>query len=220
MRKILLIEDRFKRQQDLLDGQGVSLDKYNDILDNKIGDEYLSFNQEIKDDNFNLNSYEVIIAHESIFKEDNRVILNKLRNYCKAKNKPLVLFSGNNEDSYLNEGYEELGLISTKLYSENLVLFLDDFRKENCNILILSYGRHWKTNVMLNVLERISYFISVNSDNDIDYDDFKNTTKSYLLDSLEVEFYKVIRDGSWIDLSEIIKYKEDIITHIKEMIDD
>lgn len=221
MKKILLIEDRTKRQNDFLSELNIDLTHYESILDNKIDSQYSQFLQEIKDNTFNLNIYEIIIAHESIFIGENRVVLNKLKAYCKVNKKTLVLFSGSNSNSYNNEEYEELGLISSDLYSENLVLFLEEFQKGNKNILILSYGKQWKLNIVLNILEKVFLFIELHKDeDDIDFDEFQNFSQSYLLNNLEIGFYNLEVDGSWVNLSEIIKLKENILEHIKEMADE
>ncbi|MBD3842087.1 MAG: hypothetical protein IE909_09425 [Campylobacterales bacterium] len=67
----------------------------------------------------------------------------------------------------------------------------------------------------------MSFFIDTNKDEDVDYDEFVNSTKSDLLNNLNIDFYKMKLDGTWIDnRSEIIKLKDDILKHIKEMADE
>lgn len=220
MKKILLIEDRLKRQRDLLGKLNIDLEEFSEILDNQIIDGDNNLLEDIKNDKFDFTEYSVIIAHESIFADNHNTAMSKIKKYCKIEQKPLVLFSGNNSNSYNNEDCEELGLISTDLYSKNLVLFLEEFRKNDINILILSYGKRWKLNIVLNVLEKVSLFIDTNTDEDIDYDEFKNFTKSDLLSNLKLNFYEMETEDDEVSRDEIVKFREDIITHIKEMADE
>lgn len=221
MRKILLIEDRSHRQKDFLRLSNINLNDYTDILDNKIDNKYEEFIKDIQNDSFDLSIYDVIIAHQSIFINDFKLMLGKLKNYCKDNHKKLVLFSGGNEISYINDEYEELGLSSEDFYSQNLKLFLENFKQNKINIRILSFGNKWKLNIILNVLEKISLFIETNNDEDIDYDEFVNNTKANLLNNLEIKFYQMKIDETWIDSkSEILKLKEDLIEHIKVIADE
>ncbi len=221
MRKILLIEDRSHRQKDFLRLSNINLNDYTDILDNKIDNKYEEFIKDIQNDSFDLSIYDVIIAHQSIFINDFKLILGKLKNYCKDNHKKLVLFSGGNETSYINDEYEELGLSSEDFYSQNLKLFLENFKQNKINIRILSFGNKWKLNIILNVLEKISLFIETNNDEDIDYDEFVNNTKANLLNNLEIKFYQMKIDETWIESkSEILKLKEDLIEHIKVIADE
>jgi hypothetical protein len=220
MKKILLIEDRSQRQKDFLEKINIDLNDYADILDNKIDDDYLQFIQDIHDNNFDLDNYEVIIAHNSIFIGENSEILSKLKTYCKEKKKPLVLFSGNDDKFYNKSEYEELGISSSQLYSENLKIFLEEFQKENINILILSFGKKWKLNIVLNCFDKINMFIKKNQDeniDDIDIDEFFNETKFQELNSLNIDFYQMEVEDNWVYLCEIIKLKDDIYSKIEEM---
>lgn len=221
MKKILLLEDRGQRQMDLLNKANVDISQYNHVLENIIGKKYSEFIEKIKSDSFDLFPYGVIIAHDSIFSGDeNRNILIKLKNYCKATNASLVLFSGGISNAYINEEYEELSLISTDLYSLNLKLFLDEFQKGNKNVLILSYGKHWKLNIILNILEKVSLFLEKNNDQDIDYDEFKNFTHSNLIENLDIKLYEMDVENNWIYRTEIVKFHNDILKHIKDMVDE
>lgn len=220
MRKILLIEDRAHRQNNFLEQVNINLDDYKDIIDNKINDKYEEFIKDMQSDNFDLSVYDVIIAHQSIFINEYKEILGKLKNYCKNYDKALVLFSGGNETSYINDEYEELGLSSDVFYSQNLNLFLDDFKLKNINIRILTYGNKWKLNIMLNVFEKIGFFLNKNDDIDIDYDEFINDTKANMLNNLDIKFYAMTINNDEVLESEIVKLKDDILNHIKEMTDE
>jgi len=221
MKKILLIEDREERQKNLLQLVNINLNKYKNILDNIIEDRFITFIKDINNNSFDFSPYDVIIAHQSIFIEDKRDILSKIRDACE-KGKRLVLFSGDKEiSSYSDSSYEELGLSSKKLYSKNLELFLEAFQKGEINIRIIAFGTHWKANIMLNVLEKINLFIETNSDEDIDYDEFLNTTGFLSMNNIDIELYKMKLDDNWVDnISEIIKLRDSLKTIIKELADE
>ncbi|WP_121628763.1 hypothetical protein [Poseidonibacter antarcticus] len=220
MKKVLLIEDRPKRQKDFLESANIDLETYSDVLDNKIDSDFTNFMLKIKKDDFDLNIYEVVIAHQSIFINEDRVILGKLQSYCKKNKKSLVLFSGGNETSYSREDYELLHLSSEDFYSKNLILFLEDLRQDSINIRILSFGKQWKLNIILNILENVNIFIDNNADEDIDYDDFANKTKINLILGLDKKFYEMKIENNWVYLTEILKLRDSIINVVKELADE
>ena len=98
MKKILLIEDRAKRQQLFMDETGINLSDYDDILDNQIDEDYY---KQILDDKAELTKYDIIISHKSV--GDNSKVIDKLREHCKNTAKPLVLFSGGISANYFND---------------------------------------------------------------------------------------------------------------------
>lgn len=93
MKEILLIDDRAKRQKELLNNSNVDINSFLEILDNKIDNEYERFLEEIMNDTFILSNYEVIIVHQSIFQiDENKVWLKKFKEHCKKNNCSLVFF--------------------------------------------------------------------------------------------------------------------------------
>ena len=148
MKKILIIEDRTKRQHEFITETKINLNDaiYENILDNKTDDKYLDIFANLKNDTFDFDDYSVIISHKSAFENENSVILSKLETYCKNNNKILVLFSGGIDTNYYlkDDEYEHIELNSKTLYSENIKLFLEDFKDGNLNPLILCYGNRWK----------------------------------------------------------------------------
>ena len=141
MKKILLIEDRLERQKLFMDDTKIDLTSYSDILDNITDNKYKILLEQLKNDTFNFDAYETIISHKSAFHDDNRSILNKIKNHCKFGEKQLVLFSGGITANYYdNAEYEFMELNSKIFYSNNLKLFLEDARKNKPNLLILSFG--------------------------------------------------------------------------------
>jgi hypothetical protein len=223
MKKILLIEDRTDRQKDFLDKLDISLDDYSDILNNKIDDKFKECIENIKNDNFDFGLYDVIIAHESIFIDDNRTILSKIENYCKESHKPLILFSGGNSaDSFDNSQYQKLTLNSQTLYSQNITIFFDEFKKDNNDIFILQFGTKWRVNILLNGFEILNNFIKENDKERVLLNRFKSYNSEFLnkISSLNIELYDYQIEKNKIYMSEIIKLKDDIYSHIEAMADE
>lgn len=216
MKKVLLIEDITKRQSN------IKLEPYKEVLDNSIEDNYLKTYNSLKDDSFDFSKYDIILCHKSAFFNDVAKIISKLENYCNDTQTSLVLFSGGiDTSSYFNNNYEQLSLNDADFYSENLTLFLDEYKKDNKNILILLFGTRWKLNIILNVFDKMNYFIGINKDKkDIVYSKFVTNTEINLLDNLDIEFYKMEIEDNWVYMSEIIKLRDDIKNKIEELVDE
>ncbi len=225
MKKILLIEDIQSRQEEFLKEVDIELDKdeYKNKLDNKIGDEYTNVFHQLKENTFNYEEYSMFILHASAFEPHRTEIIFKIEEYCKKYTKPLVYFSGGKEVNNYSaiEGLEKLELNTKVFYSKNLKVFLDNYNDKKPNILMLSYGDQWKTNIILNVLEKINIFIE-NNDNKDDavFSLFKNFTKLDQLNQLEYNYMKVLaEEEGWIYLKDIIKLKNELYMKIKELTD-
>ena len=147
MKKILLIEDRAKRQEHFIDDTGVDLSKYSDILDNETDKNYYEL---ILNEGINLSQYDIIISHKSI--GGNSKVIDKLKEHCKKTNTPLILFSGGIAANYYNDddNFIEMEINSKTFYSQNLEIFLKAVKSENENILMLAYGKRWELNILLN----------------------------------------------------------------------
>ena len=96
MKKIVLIEDRHKRQELFIQQSGFDFEKYKHILDNfTISDDC---EETVKNliDYLDFLIYDVVICHKSVeckgIDNSNERILNKITNYCKDNQKTLVLF--------------------------------------------------------------------------------------------------------------------------------
>jgi len=214
---ILLIEDRADRQKYFMSEAGIDLNKYSDILDNRIKSKYNEFVEKIKDDTFDLGKYTVIVSHKSAFKDDSIHILQKLENYCRQHNKSLVLFSGGTDTNYYeNIDFELLELNSKLFYSNNLQLFLDEMEEGNFSILTLAYGKQWKLNILLNVLEKINLQIAANSD--LHYESFRLDTTYDLLEDIDVKLYLPIVENDTISIDEMKKVSSDLEQYIKKVV--
>ncbi len=214
---ILLIEDRVDRQKYFMSEADIDLDRYSDVLDNMIKSKYHEFVQKIKADTVDLDKYTVIVSHKSAFGDDNIRILQKLENHCRQYNKPLVLFSGGTDTNYYeNIDFELLELNSKLFYSDNLQLFLDETKEDTSNILTLAYGKQWKLNILLNVLEKINLQITANIA--LDYEEFQLDTNSDLLDDIEVKLHVPIIKNGAISIDEMKKVGLDLEQYIRKVV--
>ena len=211
MKKILLIEDRSQRQKLFENETGIKLKDYENILENKIEEEYRLFVSLLQSGDFDFTPYQVIISHKSAFGDDNILLLDKLKQYCKSSQKILVLFSGGLSSSYYDDNeFIHIELNSKLFYSQNLELFLQSAEQSQEHIMMLSYGKYWKVNILLNVLEKINYFININQEEDILYEEFSNEVELSRLNQLNLNQYQPKIDGNWIDLEEIFKLRDNI----------
>ena len=217
MKKILLIEDREERQRLFSNETKIDLDIYSDILDNAIYERYNEVLAELKNNTFNFDQYDVIITHKSAFGEDNQIILSRIQTYCKKNNKILILFSGGIVANYYdNSEYELMEINSKDFYSENLKMFLEGNNYEN--ILILSYGKEWKLNILLNVFEKINYFLGEHSEEDILFDTFSNEVNLQLLHKLKVPYYQPNIENGWVYRVDLEKIYLSIDEEIKKKV--
>jgi len=201
MRNILILEDRKFRQ----DSYNINLLQF-DCVKN-ITEEFSDDKKDCQEfldkfliTNDIMDTYSVIMVHESIYPDKNIEIIRSIKAYCKKNNKQLVLFSGGNNKFYSNN---ILTLDSKEFYSKNLELFLADCIKNNPNLLILGYGEYWKLNILLNILERINIFTNINNNEEVaDSQDFYEECKISMLTGL-VEY-----DNLQIDENEDILFSE------------
>lgn len=161
MKKIILLENNIKRQQDVQ----LNCEK---ILGNE------NCNQELEkfmEDNSIFNQYDVIIIHENIYLESERKkLFNELESYCNEKY--LVKFSGHNSQASLNK---KLLSLSAKTLYENIEEYLKENENSQANILILAYGKYWDLNKLLNVLQELNLFIEdFKEDDEVDFDEFED----------------------------------------------
>lgn len=220
MKKILLIEDRQTRQQLFMNHTNIDLNEYRDILDNRTGQAYNEVYDSFQNGDFDFDDYAMVIVHKSAFNGDTQEVLYGIENECKNRAIPLVLFSGGITANYYEEekSFKKLELNSKDLYSQNLKMFLENYRKSgNIGLLMLSYGQRWKLDIVLNCMEKINIFIETHKDEeDILYDEFVNHTEFHLLESLKVQYYKPTIENGWLYLSEVEKIALSIALYIKE----
>ena len=219
MKKILLIEDREKRQKLFINRTDINLAEYQDILDNITGEKYEKLYNDIKENQFDFSEYALIMIHKGAFNGDNQEIHFQIKNFCKEKGIPLVLFSGGATNYYNKEEIELIEIKSEDFYSKNLQLFLDNFRKNGAiELLMLSYGNNWKLNIILNSLEKINQFIAQTQEEDVLYDEFINATDIHLLEKIDFNYYQATIEDGWVYLDDIKKIATSIKKYVKEYV--
>jgi len=144
MRKVLLIEDRPRRQLQFL--TETQFDSLNEIenLNTPNADECVKFIARINEQDANLKQYDLIIVHKSSLNQTGLTFLNSIK-------KDLILFSGGlSQIVYQFEDFPMLSVNSTDLYNSNFVEFLKKYIEGNVNSLSeLVYGEKWKLNILL-----------------------------------------------------------------------
>ena len=202
MKKIALIEDRYKRQAHFLEQNLINLEDYEDVLENFIEEKASNILENISNDSFDFREFDIIVCHKSV--ENNTVILGNLKDYCKKHQKTLVLFSGGISVNYYdNSEFELLELNSKTFYSQNLLLFLKSIKTNNEDIMMLCYGEQWKQNIVANVLEKTNLFIF-----DIK-NGFENTANFQIAANLSKIDYKFYEPKEKI-FDEIVQFKESL----------
>lgn len=214
MKKIILIEDRHKRQELFTSESDFDFEEYAQILDNIIEDDFYRLANEILNDSFSLSKYDIIICHKSIqLKENNgsnSVIISRLKEYCKQHKKILIFFSGGiSANFYDNSEFELLEVNSKTFYSKNLSLFLNAVKIENEDIMMLCYGEKWKQNIVANVLEKINLYTQKEQET-IVFTNFKNFTELEKLKKINFSFYQMQVNNDFVTLAEILKFRQNI----------
>ncbi len=192
---ILLLENKTIRATE----SKIDFSSYNDIM------EIVSTDEECDDllDSFLcdptvFNKYQIIMIHESIYREEwRKELFKKLENYCEDKS--LVKFSGSNTSALVtNESLQ----LSDKNFYTNLEFFLQMYRDNKSNILMLAYGRYWDLNPLLNYLEKLNLFIeNIDTEKEIRSSKFK---QDFGLFSLK----RILKDEEYQLLLENIDFKD------------
>ena len=214
MKEIVLIDNLTNRQKDFFTEFNIQIDKYSDILDNMINEEYESISKSFEKGIFNLN-YKIIMLHESAFdSEKNGIIIRKLQRYCIDNSKSLVLFSGGATRITYNK-QEKFIKLQKSVFYKNLELFLKEFSPNNANMLMLAYGKEWKAVFYKEIHKSIKDYIRKNkNEKDVPFISFKTELG---LKSLPSEFgvEKLADANSYISLSEIKKFNQNLYEIIK-----
>jgi len=219
MKKILLIEDREKRQQLFIQEHNLDFSNYEDILINAVNEKYIEVSNQLKEDKFDFNKYSMIITHKSAFENDNSEIIEKLKQGCKITKIPLVFFSGGIDENFYNNSnnYEFVILNSKVFYSKNLEIFLNAYKNHNENILMLLYGEKWEINIALNVLEKLNIFLEIDNEEEIYYDDIADYID--LLKNTSFKFKELkVNEYDEVNREEVINFKNQIYKYIEESV--
>jgi hypothetical protein len=161
MKKVLLIEDRFKRQEKFKEKLGINLEDYSDVLDNAIYERYEEVYDLLKNNKLNFSSYDIILVHKSAFGDKNSTITAYIEQKCKELSIVLIYFSGGIDANYYKkeDNFKLFEVNSTTLYSVNITLFLEACRKDTLKPALILYGKHWKINVLCNSLQKLNKYI-------------------------------------------------------------
>lgn len=209
--KILLIEDRVeKRQQKLLKKYETNLDEYEDIL------KQVEKEEELQEEN--LSNYNMIICHKTAFDGN---FTNVIKDNALKNKIPLVFFSGEiDNSSYQNIDYE-FCQVNDELFYKNIKLFLDDVKNDNLNVLILSYGKLWKLNILCNVLEKLNILIEKNRDEKfIDYGDVTLKINFDSISKVYDHYYQVVIEDDETTIEELLKLKDDLSNTIRKFVNE
>ena len=221
MKKVLLIEDRFKRQEKFKEKLKINLEKYNDVLDNAVYEGYEEVYSFLKNHNLDFSPYDIVLVHKSAFGDENSTISAYIEQECKKMSIMLIYFSGGIDANYYKkeDNFELFEVNSTTLYSENITLFLEVYRNGILAPGLILYGKHWKINVLCNQLNKLNIYIEQLKDND-ELENFFYEDNSYLQDILfkmeDIEFYKPKPINEEISKDEMKKLRDSIRYNIEK----
>ncbi len=219
MSRILLIENRTLRQKRFFNETRIEIESYGDILENAIDEGYQKILDELQKDTFDFDVYSIIVSHKSAFDDYDTSLISKLEKYCQDTQKTLVLFSGGIDANYYlkDDDFELLEVNSKVFYSQNLKIFLEDFRNGNFQPLTLSYGNRWKLNILLNVLESLNVYLEKMEKEKVLYTVFlRDNPDMKTMETLDMAFYEPLIEDRKISKVEMLKFKESVLKYINE----
>jgi len=151
LKKILLVEDRPERQEQYIPEGKEGVQKLMNIkgLSCLIGHDCKTHLETLKTNTSILDEFDLLIYHRSAL--DKLGLTNKVNEYVKNKKKPLIHFTGGeNNVIYSTEGFEYLLLSSRIFYSDKLYDFIDKFQlEEQIPLIRFVYGDNWKLSYFL-----------------------------------------------------------------------
>jgi len=206
---ILFLEDKETREN--------RIDISDENIDIFVGDSKCKQQLEEFINNFDIFSkYDTIIIHESINFNKNIDIVKQVKDYCENNDKNLVIFSGNNSQPSLSHNI--LNITAKSLYN-NINIFLANYQNKQSNILMLAYGEHWKSNILLNILESVNILIEDSDENDeFDFDEFEDDYDLLQIKNILPTEYDKLINGLEDDIlvSDIKKIRD----NLKQLIQD
>jgi hypothetical protein len=207
MKKVILIEDRYKRQIDFIKKTAKDLNEIS-ILENVCGKEKFDYFKGLISSN-NLSKfdiYDTIIIHRSSISTSEK---SRLIDYSIKNSKTLILFSGGISNVTLqNLKNGKLLTINAKdFYSNSLIQYLES---NNLNILILAFGLNWEINVKVNFLDKLNFYLI----------DYKPKPLQIIISDLEVneyinEHYFKNREGL-IHLKDLAEIKNSLLMSLSK----
>ncbi|WP_312791682.1 hypothetical protein [Sphingobacterium sp.] len=206
---IFLLEDRSYRQANFLDGTDPSFLSFSKTIKNVTdGPEIQKIKAFVESNNFSfLDDVSTFITHRSIFNNNEQKAIN---DYSLESNTNIVYFSGGITitESYEKDHYQRLYLNVSKLYSNNLKLYVENY-EQNKNILFLAYGENWMLNQLFIFNTKVSRLLN-------------ETTKllfpniSSLENELDVSLVNFLKKyGINVDIDEFTQYNYSFLVDIK-----
>ena len=148
--KIIFLEDRPDRQKQFLPNKSEDVEKLKNIDGLFLPDvnECKKIVEQINNQNYIIASEtRLIFVHRSIIKN---MGISYLNNQCKSKKIKLVYYSGGIRQSiFNNDGFEQLNLNSSDLYSDLLIPFCEKFIKESNTSLLEVFHKDWKLTYLM-----------------------------------------------------------------------
>ena len=89
-------------------------------------------------------------------------------------------------------------------------------KEDNSNILTLAYGKHWKLNILLNILEKLNLQICTNMD--LDYEEFLLDTDGNLLTDIGIKLYEPQIKNGTINVNEMQKLASYLEEYIRRVV--
>lgn len=224
MKKVLLIEDRFKRQEKFKEKLGINLEKYPDILDNAVYERYEEVYNLLKNHNLDFGPYNIVLVHKSAFGDENSTISAYIEQECKKMSIVLIYFSGGIDANYYKkeDNFELFEVNSTTLYSKNITLFLEAYGNDILEPGLILYGKHWKINVLCNQLHKLNIYIEKTlSKESIKEKGFYNQNpyiSEILFEMKDIELYKPKPINEEINKDEMKKLRDSILDNIQKKI--
>jgi|GEM_PF-1604685 len=216
MKRMILIEDRVQRQLNFIN-QKKLFDEFPN-LKNICGDkDYSVIKNLLSNKEFEavFNEYQVIAIHRSALSTEER---NKLIEYCKAKGKSLVFFSGGISSALLRKlnNSNLLTINSKDFYSENLFEFL---KQGNEDLRLLAFGVKWELCLLIKLKDKLAIYVNNFMNDNIEFQELKAELN---IGEWEIEIFKEnienLNDDTILQPSSLINVLSSLNKKIKSKI--
>ncbi len=208
---ILLFENKIDRES------RISLDDKN--ITNILGDKDCNIElDKFLKDNTIFDKYSTIIIHETIYDKFKRdELFRELKVYCHQKN--LVIFSGGKASYQVTIHSDHYIEISASRLYENIKEFIGN----SSELLILAYGKQWKINAFLGVLEKLNLYIENNTGDHVNISIFKSKTGLSKLKNIDNVYYSNIFEnigGNSLGHNEMIYIRDNLKHYIESKVNE
>lgn len=211
----IIIDDRRSRQERYKDIVR-QLDKYNSVKNVVDAIEIEDIKISLQENDFNLcfEHFDNIMIHKSMLEKQQ---IKNLENFCvSTKKKSVVFFSGSVSQSIIKKEKSTfiIHINSNSFYSDNLLYFLDDKDIDNVdNIYKLLYGKKYESNRLINLLDRLTFFISQYK-NEMKYNTLVNSN-NLALEDYEKPFFETLNKTENIRRVDLVNIQKELIQKIR-----